>query len=59
MDDPGAAADVHRSNERAAIIKALKTAGDDGLSVAEIMAATESQSRGATDTLLFKMTRVR
>jgi hypothetical protein len=51
----GAAADVHRSNERAAIIKALKTAGDDGLSVAEIMAATESQSRGATDTLLFKM----
>jgi hypothetical protein len=51
----GAAADVHRSNERAAIIRALETAGDDGLSVAEIMAATESQSRGAIDTLLFKM----
>jgi hypothetical protein len=52
----GTAADVHRSNERAAILRALEAAGDDGLSVAEIMAATESQNRNATDILLFKMT---
>jgi hypothetical protein len=51
----GTAADVHRSNERTAIIRALEAAGDDGLAVAEIMAATESRSRNATDILLFKM----
>jgi hypothetical protein len=52
----GTAADVHRSNERTAVLKALETAGDDGLSVGEIMVATGSQSRNATDILLFKMT---
>jgi hypothetical protein len=51
----GAAADVHMSNERAAVITALSGAGDDGLAVSEIMAATGGNSRGATDTLLFKM----
>jgi hypothetical protein len=52
----GTAADVHRSSERAAVLKALETAGADGLSVAEIMGATGSQNRNATDILLFKMT---
>jgi AAA domain len=51
----GTAADVHRSNERTAVLKALETAGADGLSVAEIMAATGSQSRNTTDVLLFRM----
>jgi AAA domain len=51
----GTAADVHRSSERAAVLKALETAGADGLSVGEIMAATGSQSRNTTDVLLFRM----
>ena len=51
----GAAADVYVSNERAAVLSALATAGADGLAVSEIMAATGSNSRGAMDTLLFKM----
>jgi hypothetical protein len=51
----GAAAEVHVSSERAAIIRALSGAGEEGLSVAEIMAATSSSNRGAMDTLLFKM----
>ena len=51
----GTAADVHRSSERAAVLKALETAGADGLSVAEIMAATGSQNRNTTDVLLFRM----
>ena len=55
MDDPGAAAEVYVSNERAAVLAALASAGADGLAVSEIMAATGSNSRGAMDTLLFKM----
>jgi AAA domain len=51
----GAAADVHMSQEQAAVLKALEHAGADGLAVSEIMAATGSNSRGAMDTLLFKM----
>jgi hypothetical protein len=51
----GAAAEVHRSAERAAIISALDRADNDGLSVSEIMAATESRSRNNTDVLLHKM----
>jgi hypothetical protein len=51
----GAAADVHRSNERAAILKALGEAGPDGLAVSEIMVATGSTTRNATDQLIFKM----
>jgi hypothetical protein len=53
----GAAAEVYVSNERAAVLNALKTSGSDGLSVPEIMAATGSKARGAMDTLLFKMGR--
>jgi hypothetical protein len=51
----GAAAEVHRSNERAKIIEALGKADGDGLSVSEIMTAIESSNRHATDTLLYKM----
>jgi len=51
----GAAADVCISNERAAVLNALRAEGSDGLSVSEIMAATGSKSRTAIDTLLFKM----
>jgi AAA domain-containing protein len=51
----GAAADVYVSNERTAVLSALATAGADGLAVSEIMAATGRNSRGAMDTLLFKM----
>jgi hypothetical protein len=51
----GAAADVYVSNERAAVLSALEGTGTEGLAVPEIMAATGSKSRGAMDTLLFKM----
>lgn len=51
----GAASEVYVSGERAAILKALGSAGPEGLAVSEIMAATGSNSRGAMDTLLFKM----
>jgi hypothetical protein len=51
----GAAADVYVSHERAAVLSALAGAGEDGLAVSEIMAATGSNNRGAMDTLLFKM----
>jgi AAA domain len=51
----GAASEVYVSNERAAILSALAGAGADGLAVPEIMAAIGSNSRGAMDTLLFKM----
>jgi hypothetical protein len=51
----GAAAEVYISGERAAVLKALAGAGAEGLAVSEIMAATGSNSRGAMDTLLFKM----
>jgi hypothetical protein len=51
----GTAADVHRSDQRTAVLKALETAGADGMSVAEIMAATGSQNRNLSDVLLFRM----
>jgi AAA domain len=50
----GAAAEVHVSEQRGKIIGVLRGA-PDGMSVPEIMAATGSRSRGALDTLLFKM----
>ncbi len=51
----GTAAEVYISSERAAIISALTNAGKEGLSTSEIIAATGAKSRGAMDTLLFKM----
>jgi hypothetical protein len=51
----GAASEVYVSNERAAVLSALTGAGADGLAVSELIAATGSKSRGAMDTLLFKM----
>ncbi len=51
----GTAAEVHVSEQRGKIIAALKGVGADGMSVPEIMAATGSWSRNATDILLFKM----
>jgi hypothetical protein len=50
----GAAADVHRSNERARVIGALREAGQ-ALKVAEIMIEAELVSRNAADLLLGKM----
>jgi hypothetical protein len=50
-----AAAEVHRSAERAKIMAALNKVDGDGFSISEIMAATESTSRNATDILLHKM----
>jgi hypothetical protein len=51
----GAAAEVYVSNERAAVRGALAGSGPEGLTVSELMAATGSKTRGAMDTLLFKM----
>ncbi|MGC1359200.1 MAG: hypothetical protein WA851_26080 [Xanthobacteraceae bacterium] len=51
----GSAAEVYISNERASVMSALAGGGPDGLAVPEIMAATGGNSRGAMDTLLFKM----
>jgi hypothetical protein len=51
----GTAAEVHVSNERAAVLRVLAGTGAEGLAVSEIMAGTGSRNRGAMDTLLFKM----
>jgi hypothetical protein len=57
----GEADDVFRSQERTAILAALKDAGHDkdgnpnAMSVAQIMAATERTSRHGLDALLYKM----
>jgi hypothetical protein len=51
----GTAAEVYVSNERAAVLTALAGSGAEGLAVPEIMAAAGGRSRGAMDTLLFKM----
>jgi hypothetical protein len=51
----GAAEDIHRSDERARIVAALKDAPSDGMSVPEIMVAAEMPNRNAADLLLFKM----
>ena len=53
----GDASEVRSSGERAAIILALTTAGDAGMSTREIMVATERSDRNAVDQLLFKMHR--
>jgi hypothetical protein len=53
----GAASEVHVSSERAAVLNALNGAGKGGLSVRELMAATETESRNAMDKLLWKMVR--
>jgi len=47
---------VLRSNERARVVGAIKSAGRP-LSVREIMADSDMQSRNATDILLSKMVR--
>jgi hypothetical protein len=52
----GAAAEVHRSNERARVVAGLQEAGEP-LSVNEIMAAAQLRSRNAADLLLGKMAR--
>jgi len=52
----GAASEVHRSNERARVIAALKTAGQP-LTTREIMDDAEMRNRNATDILLGKMVR--
>jgi hypothetical protein len=52
----GAAAEVHRSNERACVVAVLREAGEP-LSVNEIMAAAQLRSRNAADLLLGKMAR--
>ena len=51
----GTAAEIYISNERVAVLGVLAGAGAEGLAVSEIMAGTGSRSRGAMDTLLFKM----
>jgi hypothetical protein len=43
------------SSERTAILNALAGTNSEGLAVSEIMAATGSRNRNATDILLFKM----
>jgi hypothetical protein len=50
----GAASEVHRSNERARVVAALKTAGQP-LTTREIMDDAEMRNRNATDILLGKM----
>jgi AAA domain len=51
----GAASEVYVSSERATVLEALKSAGEGGLSVRELMAATETENRNAMDKLLLKM----
>jgi len=52
----GLASEVHRSNERARVVAALKAAGQ-ALTVREIMIEAEMTTRNATDILLGKMVR--
>jgi hypothetical protein len=52
----GAAAEVHRSNERARVLAILKEAGA-ALSPKEIQLSADLRNRNATDVLLGKMTR--
>ena len=51
----GDAYKIFRSQERQAIIAALKDAKPEPMSVSQIMAATERTDRCAVDTLLYKM----
>jgi RecA-family ATPase len=51
----GEARQIYSSAERAAIIAALREAGEDGLSIRDILAATGRTDRNAVDQLLFKM----
>src|SRR5262245_1552402 len=51
----GNAEDTFRSQERQAIIAALKVAAPDRMSIDDIMAATERRDRGAIKSLLHKM----
>jgi hypothetical protein len=53
----GDATDIHSSGERSAIIQALSLAGETGMTIPELMAATERRDRNAVDQLLFKMQR--
>ena len=51
----GVADDVFRSQERQTILAALKDAPTEGLSISDIMDATQRHDRRATKALLFKM----
>jgi len=53
----GDANEIHNSGERAAIRAAIQSAGEGGMHIAEIMAATERTDRNSVDQLLFKMQR--
>jgi hypothetical protein len=53
----GDAQQVQSSSQRAAIIEVLSSAGEEGLHISEIMAATERSDRNAMDQLLHKMHR--
>lgn len=53
----GDAGEIHGSGQRWAIIDALRTAGEGGMHISEIMAATGRNDRNALDQLLFKMNR--
>jgi hypothetical protein len=53
----GDAQQVQSSSQRAAIIEVLSSAGEEGLHISEIMAATERTDRNAVDQLLHKMHR--
>jgi hypothetical protein len=51
----GDATVVYSSGQRAAIVAALQAAGEEGMHITEIMAATERTDRNAIDQILFKM----
>lgn len=53
----GDAQQVQSSSQRAAVIEVLSSAGEEGLHISEIMAATERTDRNAVDQLLHKMIR--
>jgi hypothetical protein len=57
VDVPWDAEAVHSSAERTSVIAALSEAGQKGLHIAEIMAATQRSDRNALDQLLYKMQR--
>jgi hypothetical protein len=53
----GEANEVHGSGQRSAIVDAIRTAGEEGMHISEIMAAIRRTDRNAVDQLLFKMHR--
>jgi hypothetical protein len=53
----GEAAEIHGSTQRAAVLEAVSGAGENGMSIAEIMVATGRRDRNPLDQLLYKMQR--